>query len=118
MNFNAVIENYRNVVIQKYFCFEGRCGRKSFWSFVLVNFVISSVLGLLPGVGKILGAIFFLAVLAPFLGITTRRLHDTGRSGWLQLLALIPVIGALIVLILCIPEGSREANKYGEPAEE
>ena len=42
----------------------------------------------------------------PTAGITCRRLHDVGKSGWLQLLALIPVIGVLIVLFLCIPAGA------------
>ena len=45
MNFQEVIENYKTTIIDKYFCFEGRADRKSFWLFVLVNFVISSILG-------------------------------------------------------------------------
>lgn len=49
----------------------------------------------------------------PTAGITCRRLHDVGKSGWLQLLALILVIGVLIVLFLCIPAGSGESNQYG-----
>ena len=29
MDVKAIIENYRKVVTEKYFCFEGRTGRKS-----------------------------------------------------------------------------------------
>ena len=114
MDVKAIIENYRKVVTEKYFCFEGRTGRKSFWFFVLVNFVINMVLGIIPGIaGAILSVVFALAILCPSLGITARRLHDCGKTGWLQLLLLIPVIGGLLVLLLCLPVGSKEENKYG-----
>ena len=54
----------------------------------------------------------------PLCFVTTRRLHDVGKSGWLQLLNLLCCIGTIIVLIMCIPEGQKEANEYGEvPAE-
>lgn len=118
MNIKAVIDNYLSIVTKKYFCFEGRANRKTFWSFVLVNFIINIILGVIPGVGKILSAIFLLAILCPTLGITARRLHDRGKSGWLQLIALIPLIGGLILLLLCIPEGDKEANEYGNADEE
>lgn len=118
MNFQEVIGNFVNVVSKKYFCFDGRTGRKSFWLFVLVNFVISAILGMIPGIGQVLSAVWFLAMLCPSLGITARRLHDTGKSGWMQLLCLVPVVGGLIVLLLCIPAGSQEANQYGDCSEE
>ena len=115
MDIKEVINNYVAVVTKKYFCFEGRCGRKTFWQFVLVNFVINFVLSLIPVVGKILAGVFALAVLCPSLGITARRLHDTGKSGWMQLIALIPVVGVLILLFFCIPAGAPEENKFGAP---
>ena len=115
MDISEVFNNYVAMVTGKYFCFEGRCGRKTFWLFVLINFVISSILGLIPGVGKILAGVFALAVFCPSLGITARRLHDTGKSGWMQLIALIRVVGVLILLFFCIPAGSPEENKFGAP---
>ena len=115
MNIQEIFKNFAEIVCKKYFCFEGRTGRKTFWQYILVCFLVSIILNLIPGVGKILSAIWFLALLCPSLGITARRLHDLGKSGWLQLLALIPVIGGLIVLILCIPEGTGEDNPYGPP---
>ena len=117
MNIQEVIQNFIAAVTKKYFCFTGRTGRKSFWLYILVYIIVSIILNLIPGVGKILAGIWSLALLCPSLGITARRLHDTGKTGWLQLLALIPVIGGLIVLYLCIPAGSNEENKYG-PADE
>ena len=115
MFFQELIENCKTIVTKKYFCFEGRAGQKEFWMWVLAAFVISAILGIIPKVGSILSGIFCLAVLLPSLGVTARRLHDLGKSGWFQLLVLIPVVGGLIVLILCIPEGSKEANAYGAP---
>lgn len=80
---------------------------------VLATFVIGFVLGLIPKADGILAGLWNLAVLLPYLGVTARRLHDTGKSAWLILLGLIPFIGALIVLLLCIPEGTNGDNQYG-----
>lgn len=116
MDFKAIINNYKEIITKKYFCFCGRANRFEFWSYVLVNFVISVILGIIPGtVGSVISCIFYLAVLLPTLGVTARRLHDLGKSGWFQLLCLIPIVGGIIVLILCIPEGSKESNQYGDP---
>ena len=108
-----IINNFKTIITQKYICFDGRAGRGEFWRFALVSFVVSTVLSFIPKVGPILQLIWILALLLPTLGVIARRLHDRGKSGWLQLLALIPVIGGLIVLILCIPEGDAGENKYG-----
>ena len=101
MNCQEVIENYKTTIIDKYFCFEGRADRKSFWLFVLVNFVISSILGCFGQIGQILSAVFSLAVLCPSLGIGVRRMHDIGKSGWFILINLIPIVGPIIYIILC-----------------
>lgn len=115
MDFKAVIENFKTIMTKKYFCFEGRANRAEFWQFVLVMVIVNVVLGMIPKIGPILTAIWGLALLLPSLGVTARRFHDRGKSGWLQLLCLIPLIGALIVVLMCIPEGDKEANAYGEP---
>lgn len=115
MFFKDLVNNFTTIITKKYFCFEGRADRKEFWMWFLAVFIINFVLNLIPKVGPILSAVFGLAILLPFLSVTARRLHDTGKSGWMQLLALIPFVGGLIVLILCIPEGSKEANAYGAP---
>lgn len=115
MSFQELIQNFINVVSKKYFCFTGRTDRKTFWMYFLVCFLISLICNLIPGrIGYMLGGIVNLALLCPTLGITARRLHDTDKTGWLQLLALIPIVGGIIVLILCIPEGNPEKNQYDE----
>ena len=105
-----IINNFITIVTKKYFCFEGRAKQGEFWRYVLVYAVIG---GILNAILPLLGTLWGLALLCPTLSVTARRLHDTGKSGWLQLLALIPIIGAIIVLVLCIPAGDADANKYG-----
>ena len=56
--------------------------------------------------------IYALALLIPLLSAGARRLHDTGRSGWWQLINLIPIIGTIILIIL-FAQDSHDDNKYG-----
>ena len=81
--------------------FAGKEGRKNFWLTVLVNFIISAILGaVLPAVSGIFG----LAISIPSLAMGVRRLRDGGFTPWLILLALIPFLGWLALLVLyCMP---------------
>lgn len=115
---NEIINNFKECVTTKFFCFEGRAGRKEFWYFILANAVISSVLsygiGLISSkVGMIVSLVYILAVLLPSLGVTVLRLHDIGKSGWAILVCLIPIVGGLILLFWEIKEGEPAENKYG-----
>ena len=114
-----LVNNFRDIVTKKYFCFDGRAGRKEFWMFFLANFIINLIIGVIPGkAGMIVSLVYGLAILLPYLGVTARRLHDTGKSGWMMLLALIPLVGVIIVIVLCALEGQKESNQFGEaPAE-
>lgn len=108
-------------VLKKYAVFNGRARRKEFWMFVLFNLLVSIILTVVDGalgtmtsngIG-ILGLIYALAVLLPGIGVSIRRLHDSGKSGWLLLLALIPIIGAIILIILYVLDSTPGENKYG-----
>lgn len=110
-----MVNAYKHVVLENYVNFEGRLARGGFWWFVLANFLISFGLGI---IGAIIGFLYLswiygLAVLLPGIGAVVRRLHDTGKSGWLVLLALIPIVGVIILIVLCVPEGDPEANEHG-----
>ncbi len=61
-----------------------------------------------------LGGIYSLAVLIPSLAVGVRRLHDTGRSGWWLLIALIPLIGFIVLLVFMVSDSDSAANEYGE----
>jgi len=117
-------------VLRKYAVFTGRARRKEYWMFFLVNLIIAVVLGIFGiaaglgmfgGVGgrTIDGAVtgitwlYSLAILIPNIAVGVRRLHDTGRSGWWILISLVPVIGAIILIILYVENGNPGHNKYG-----
>lgn len=100
----------------KYATFSGRASRPEFWWFYLFTIVISWAAGLLDGT-KSLGFVSWLVNLTLFLpsiAAITRRLHDTNRSGWWQLIG-ITIIGLIpLVYWLCLP-GDRDRNQYGKP---
>ena len=81
-------------------------------SFFLVVFIVNTVLGIVDSVIgiKIFSSLFSLAVLAPMLGCGARRLHDINKSGWLQLLGLIPVLGVVILIIFWAKPGDNTAK--------
>lgn len=102
---------------KKYVEFDGRATRSEYWTFVLVNMVIGSLLGMIsPMVGDssgLLGSLFSLLVFLPSVAVGVRRLHDLGKSGWMMLLMLLPVIGWLWLLILFVLAGQAGENAYG-----
>lgn len=111
------MKDYVNV-LKKYFDFHGRARRREYWMFVLFNVLISWLLMLLyvsvgSAVFGVLSGVYSLAVLCPAIGVTVRRLHDTGKSGWWYFIALIPLAGAIWLLIILCTDGQREENKYG-----
>ena len=106
-DFNEVVEHFKKVVTTQYFCFEGRMSKRDYWMYMIP----ALILGFVPVVGQLIA----LALLLPNLGATARRLHDLGKTGWLQLIDLVcPPIGPIVVLVMCVPEGEAGANKYGE----
>jgi len=113
--------NWYFQVLKKYAVFDGRARRKEYWYFVLFNFIIGFVLGLIeslagiaPEMGfSVLGGIYSLAVLLPGIGVSIRRLHDTGRSGWWLFIGLIPFIGAIIILVITVTDSQEGTNQYG-----
>lgn len=102
-------------VLKNYVGFEGRARRKEYWMFVLFNVIASvvlTILGSIIGIKTVLSGIYSLAVLLPSLAVVIRRLHDTGRSGWMILLSLIPLVGSIILLVFMCQD-SQDDNKYG-----
>ncbi len=106
--------NWFMLALSKYAQFSGRSTRQEYWMYVLVYVIIAIVLGVIEGVlhTRFLGIVLTLALLLPSLSVSARRLHDTGRSGWWQLLNLIPLVG-WIVLIVFLVQDSAPDNQYG-----
>jgi|AntRauTorckE5430_2_1112549.scaffolds.fasta_scaffold00264_15 uncharacterized membrane protein YhaH (DUF805 family) len=122
MEEKSIFEYFKQTLTQNYANFEGRVRRKEFWSFTLVSFIISIVLTAIDtlaldtplGEDGILINIFNLAFFVPSIAIGTRRLHDIGKSGWMQLLYFFIIIGWVWLLILFFTEGHAENNDYGQ----
>ena len=107
----------------KYSMFYGRASRSEFWYFILANalfllFLLITI-NLLPSepafLVEVILALFLLGIFIPGMAVSTRRLHDTGRSGWWLLLYLIPYIGVLALFFMFISEGDFFPNSYGNP---
>lgn len=96
------------ICFTKYADFSGCASRAEFWWWVLFTFIASMALNI---VNYQLAAAFSIATFLPGIAVTARRLHDTDRSGWLQLLWFIPVIGWIILVIWCVEAG--KPNRYG-----
>jgi uncharacterized membrane protein YhaH (DUF805 family) len=101
--------------------FSGRARRQEYWMFVLVGGIVSVVLtiidvtvlsGVAGGIGLLTG-VYSLVALVPALAAGVRRLHDTGRSGWWFFIVLIPLFGAITLLVFYVLDSEPGTNQYG-----
>ncbi len=115
---NIIMEKfaYYTDALKKYAQFKGRANRAEFWYFVLFNFIIGVILGFIGGKNGFLRIIYSLLVLIPSLALGARRLHDIGKSGWWQLIALIPFLGGIWLIVLLAQKGDEGPNGYGAPS--
>lgn len=109
------------VCFSKYVVFSGRARRAEYWWYTLFLIIVSILLGVLDGMffgmtmettGP-LGALFTLATLIPSIAVSVRRLHDTDRSGWWLLIALLPFIGWIVLLVFFVTKGTPGQNRFG-----
>lgn len=114
--FNKYFVDY---VKTQYINFNGRVSRSQYWYFVLFYVLICLPFGIIDSIlfqGQVLTLILSLALIIPTIGIGVRRLHDLGKPGWWYFMALIPLIGAVALLVLFCMPGENKRNTYGEPA--
>ena len=102
----------KTCLMKKYADFSGRATRPEFWWFVLAQFLASAIVSVLSST---LAGVLALGLLIPGLAAGARRLHDIGKSGWLQLLGLIPILGWILLIYWGTRPGEAGANKYGDP---
>lgn len=128
-------------VLKNYANFSGRARRSEFWWWALLTFLIGIAFNIVftaavgpdvfqnwqdietiddlralsPNAVPLLGAYgaLTLFLFLPSLAVAVRRLHDTGKTGWLILLGLIPFLGFIILLVFYVTEGTRGDNAYG-----
>jgi uncharacterized membrane protein YhaH (DUF805 family) len=94
--------------VKKYAEFNGRARRAEFWWWVLFVFILSWGGQI---ISQSFGTLVSLVTLLPSLAVGARRLHDTGRSGWWQLIGFIPVVGWLVMIFWCV-QPSQGTNQY------
>ena len=119
--------NWYLAVLKNYAGFSGRARRKEYWMFTLFNIIfaivamiLDNVLGIAMaeiGYGPLYG-LYTLAMFIPSLAVSVRRLHDVGKSGWMLLIVLIPIIGAIWLIVLMVTDSNSGENQYGSNPKE
>lgn len=130
----SMAEYFIRCMTQKYCCFAGRASRKEFWSFILYSFFFQILINIIislytsasistepenaaqchkvfENVSSFVALPFFL----PCLGVSIRRLHDIGKSGWWWLFGFLCCIGQIVLLIYYCRSSDPDINVYGEP---
>ena len=113
--FEAIIS-----VIYQYAVFAGRASRSEFWYWQLSAFLVGVATLMLDMAAfpdsklSPINAIFRLMVFVPTLAVGARRLHDIGRTGWWQLLWLVPVAGWIVIIVFACIKGDEQSNQYGD----
>ena len=102
--------------LKKYMVFDGRATRREYWSFVLISVSLTIVASILDTVvlgvsqssylGGPIEGVYSIAVLLPSIGVSIRRNHDVGKSGWF---VLVPIYN----IYLALKPGDKGENSYG-----
>lgn len=127
-------------VFSQYANFNGRARRSEYWWYYLFLIILTIVAVIIDvvitvavfgvnttttstsytaesgGFLPICTGILSLATLLPTLAVTARRLHDTNKTGWIQVISYIPIvniIGGIVMIVLCAIDGDRGPNRYG-----
>ena len=84
--------------------------------FFLFNFLFAfglQIVDAVLGTEGVLGGLYALAALLLGWAVFTRRMHDIGKSGWWWLIALVPIVGAIVLLVFMCKDSQPGDNAYG-----
>jgi uncharacterized membrane protein YhaH (DUF805 family) len=101
----------KTCLTRKYADFSGRASPAEFWGFALFIFGVHVLGDIIFRQGTMVLVVF--ALILPSIAVTARRLHDTGRSGWVQVLLLVPVLGWAVLIYFVAQQGDPQANHHG-----
>lgn len=125
--------NALKAAFQNYVNFKDRTSRGGFWWYVLAYLIVAIILGFVDsalfggGSAEIsasdgvavsyssgpLVSLWMLVNIIPSIAISARRMHDTNRTGWLQLLGLIPLLGWIFLIYVYVQKGNVGENRFG-----
>jgi uncharacterized membrane protein YhaH (DUF805 family) len=99
----------------KYATFSGRSSRSAYWYWILFYVLITIGVSIIDAVIKtpVIALLVWLGFIVPNLAVLVRRLHDTDRSGWWVLISLIPLIGAIVLIVFACTD-SGPPNQHGD----
>ncbi|MCZ4096835.1 DUF805 domain-containing protein [Streptomyces sp. SID13666] len=102
-------------VLKKYAVFGGRARCREYWMFTLFHSIIIAALMILDwAIGSPwLVLVYIVPTFLPALGVTVRRLHDSGRRGWWVLLGAVPLIGDICLLVMLSADSEQQTNAFG-----
>jgi uncharacterized membrane protein YhaH (DUF805 family) len=123
MSFATAVKSFWS----NYTNFKGRARRSEYWFiqlFLVATNIAVAVIDLAlmngdverfiaNGGGGIVGLIWIFATIVPALAVLIRRLHDTNRSAWWALIGLVPLAGAIVLLVFTVEDSNKGVNKYG-----
>lgn len=108
---------FTSTITKNYVNFNGRTSRHDYWhwflAYLLFAIIVGAVATMLGKSGEMLSNLISLALLLPSLGIGARRLHDTGKSGWWQLVMLTG-IGIFLLIFFWAQPGEGGPNAHGD----
>lgn len=112
---NFITQWFLEPVQKQYTDFNGRATREQYWKFFLASLILSILVGIVGEIlnFELLSTLFMLGIFLPSIAFGARRLHDTNKSGWWQLIAIIPFVGWIIVIVLLAQKGDVGSNKFG-----
>lgn len=113
--FGAVSRCFRN-----YVNFKDRAAPSEYWWFFLFYVLVVFGLALLEAVlfrsyTAVPALLAILAMFLPILAVTVRRLHDTGKSGWMILVGYIPIVGSILMIVWTVTPSYPRPNRWGPP---
>lgn len=110
-------ESVKRAFGSDYCKFTGRASRSEYWWFALFNFIVYAIIATIfnpnGSTYSIITGIYGLVVLLPSIGLSIRRMHDIGRSGWWILINLVPVVGWIVFIVFACQPSQPQENQYG-----
>lgn len=107
-----------SICFSKYATFSGRASRSEYWYWILFSSFAQLLIGIFEASSNpyrdpsVLGSLILSALVCPSFAVGARRLHDIGRSGWWQLIAIIPLLGWILLLVFNCTRGEDERTIY------